>query len=113
MKGYFTRERDFRRYRRLGFPRPLPWGWWRYAGPATKRRYWRLSLRILVPLGLMLVAGSLLPLFSVQSTANFVVGIIATLFLIATLVMSLRSIREISRVSEQIHAEVRAKKSKP
>ena len=104
------REPSFRPWRRLGFPRPLPWGWWRYAEAATKRSLWQLFLRIFIPFGLMFIVISLLPLFPKTSTANFVVAAVAFGFLILTLVVNLRSLKEAARLTDQIHAEVAAKK---
>jgi len=58
----------------------------------------------------MFIVGSLLPLFPRTSTANFVVAAVAIVFLIITLVMILRSLKEAVRLTDQIHAEVAAKK---
>jgi cadmium resistance protein CadD (predicted permease) len=58
----------------------------------------------------MFIVISLLPLFPKTSTANFVVATVAFVLLILTLVMILRSLKEVVRVTDQIHAEVAAKK---
>ena len=96
--------------RKLGFPRPLPWRWWRHAEPVTKRRLWRLYLRMFIPFGLIFVVMAFLPLSPKTSTTNFVLAILMIVLWIMTLVMTLRSLKQVVRLTDQIHAEVAAKK---